>query len=207
MRVSEKSLELNVGAEILNRMRTELGMPKAYLRGLTQREESREGFDFSVQLNPTTRVYAYQFKAPKGQSEDLPYLFTLKREQHSELFRLAVDRPESVFYVFPFYATPQKLQQDVPNLAADTWLLDINTTPTDQIFNGQNSTTVYCERGLARVNPEYKMISVPGVKRLAGVPAKEFAEWYSRFREKGHEEAGRRSSWLSRGLRVAIAPS
>jgi len=39
-------------------------MPKAYLRGLTQREEKQEGVDFFVQLNPATRIFALQFKAP-----------------------------------------------------------------------------------------------------------------------------------------------
>ena len=40
MKVSEKSLELNVGAELLALLRGPWGMPKAYLWGLTQREES-----------------------------------------------------------------------------------------------------------------------------------------------------------------------
>ena len=46
MKVSEKSLELNVGAELLAMMRGPWGMPKAYLRGLTQREEKQQGVDF-----------------------------------------------------------------------------------------------------------------------------------------------------------------
>ncbi len=45
MRVSEKSLELNLGAELLDLIRNQWGMPKAYLRGLTQKEEGREGIN------------------------------------------------------------------------------------------------------------------------------------------------------------------
>jgi hypothetical protein len=39
MKISEKSLEVNVGAEVLYLLREAWGMPKAYLRGLTQGEE------------------------------------------------------------------------------------------------------------------------------------------------------------------------
>jgi hypothetical protein len=64
LKVSEKSLELNVGAELLGLLRGSWGMPKAYLRGFTQLEEKQEGVDFFVQLNPATRMFAFQFKAP-----------------------------------------------------------------------------------------------------------------------------------------------
>lgn len=46
MEMSEKSLELNVGAEMLGLLRGPWGMPKGYLRGLTQREEKQERVDF-----------------------------------------------------------------------------------------------------------------------------------------------------------------
>jgi len=71
MKVSEKSLELNIGAEILNILRTK--MPKAYLRGLTQAEENKEGPDFFAQLNANVRLFAFQFKAPHGEKESSPY--------------------------------------------------------------------------------------------------------------------------------------
>ena len=66
VKVSEKSLELNVGAELLDMLRGRLGMHKAFLRGLTQTEERQEGVDFFVELSPATRIFAFQFKAPKG---------------------------------------------------------------------------------------------------------------------------------------------
>jgi hypothetical protein len=93
MKVSEKSLELNVGAEILSFMRNQSGMPKAYLRGLTQGEERQEGADFFVELDPATKIFALQIKRPKGQFELAPYTYTLKKEQHIELFRLAQAAP------------------------------------------------------------------------------------------------------------------
>ncbi len=82
MQVTEKSLELNVGAELLGLVRGTWGVPKAYRTGLTQQEEKQEGVDFFVQLNPATRLFAFQFKAPKGKAEASPYRHTLVREQH-----------------------------------------------------------------------------------------------------------------------------
>ena len=67
-KVSEKSLELNIGSELLDLIRWRWRMPKAYLRGLTQQaEERREGVDFFTEMSPATRIFAFQFKAPKGQ--------------------------------------------------------------------------------------------------------------------------------------------
>jgi hypothetical protein len=64
MQVSEKTLELNVGAELLDQFRNGLGMTKAYLRGLTQREEKQEGVDFILRLGPQARFFAFQFIWP-----------------------------------------------------------------------------------------------------------------------------------------------
>jgi len=98
MKVSEKSLELNVGAELLGLLRNGWGMSKAYLRGLTQRQESQEGADFFVQLDPVTRLFGFQFKAPRGLADARPYQYTLMRDQHDLLFQLGQLSPGSVFY-------------------------------------------------------------------------------------------------------------
>ena len=127
MRVSEKSLELNVGAEVLMLLRGPWGMRKAYLRGLTQREEHQEGVDFIAQLGPRTRIFAFQFKAPKGRREGEPYRFTIQRRQHEKLSELAGGYTGNVFYVLPYYVSPDKLQDDVPNLLSDTWLLEVGS--------------------------------------------------------------------------------
>ena len=133
MKVSEKSLELNVGAELVSRLRGPVNMPKAYLRGLTQREESRSGVDFFARLPHSRRVFAFQFKAPRGPSDDPPYRFTLSRAQHGLLYALAQQDPDGVHYVFSFYVSAQKSVRDVPNLAQDTWLLPWMFPPSFQV--------------------------------------------------------------------------
>lgn len=208
MKVSEKSLELNVGAELLGLLRGQWGMPKAYLRGLTQREEKQEGVDFFAQLSSTAQLFAFQFKAPNGQQDAMPYRYTLVSEQHDLLYTLAADWPDSVFYVLPFYVTHKKLRQDVPTLIQDTWLLSIAQMPTAQVFGGQSTKTIRCAPGTAVVNPEYPLqrLTHMRISKRAGVPAKQFAKWYVHLRkaDTAADRKKRVSPWLVRGLRVAI---
>jgi hypothetical protein len=210
MKISEKSLELNVGAELLNLMRGPWGMPKAYLRGLTQREERQQGVDFFVQLNPSTRIFAFQFKAPKGRDDGAPYRYTLVREQHDLLHALAQEFPDAVFYVLPFYVTHPKLQNDVPNLMSDTWFLSIASMATQQVFGAKKTKVIRCQAGSAVVNPEYHLERPSDLKVLpvtAGVPSRNFAAWYIQLRKSDIKTADRKkptSPWLVRGLRVAI---
>jgi len=209
LKVSEKSLELNVGAELLALLRGSWGAPKAYLRGLTQREEKQEGVDFFVELDPATRVFAFQFKAPKGGVDVAPYRYTLRRPQHELLYDLAQFSPSSVFYVFPYYVTAAKLHRDVPDLVKDTWLLDVDQMPPAAVFGAAATKTIRCDGGLAVVNPEYEMRPLREMSPPHGVSAPRFASWYSRFREvAGHavdRQTRRRDPWLARGLRVVIA--
>ena len=222
MKVSEKSLELNLAAELLPLLRKRPGMRKAYLRGLTQEEENQEGVDFFVQLNPASRLFAFQFKAPRGKTESTPYRYTLLRYQHEPLVDLAKS-PGNVFYVFPFYVTTTKLQKDVPKLANDTWIADLNSMPTASVFGSSyKSRTIKCKSGKAEINPEYELQRLSEVSgtESQGIAAPTFAQWYEQhlvFREKRgrptnrsrgddlHERL-RRNPWLVRGLRVVIVP-
>jgi hypothetical protein len=216
MRVSEKSLELNVGAELLWLMRNGWGLTKAYLRGLTQKEEAAEGVDFFVQLNPATRLFAFQFKAPRGPAEGEPYRYRLETEQHDLLYQLAQSAPGSVFYVFPYYVTPAKLQVKVPFLLQDTWLLPIEQMPTLAVFGGQATKIVRCQGGVARVNPEYRLHNLADLERqpsaatgesgLRGLSPQVFADWYAHHRVVGRGQGKRRNPWLVRGLRIVLVP-
>ena len=210
MKVSEKSLELNVGAELLHLLRCRWGMSKAYLRGLTQREEHDEGVDFFAELPSSSRIFAFQFKAPKGRwGERTPYRFTIQRQQHDKLSALAANWPAGVHYVLPFYVTPAKLQCDVPHLLRDTWFLRVAGMPTSKLF-GQNQTkTLRCQPGLASINPNYELVSASQVElsRDAGIPVRQFAEWYAELRYPSDEldrRSSGRSPWLVRGMRVAV---
>lgn len=219
MKVSEKSLELNVGAELLALLRGRWGMPKAYLRGLTQREESRKGADFCAELAPGTRIYAFQFKAPTGHHEGTPYKFRIQRPQHEKLSELAKESTGNVFYVLPYYLFSAKLQSDVPNLLSDTWFLDLESMSGMDLFGTKKSTTVHCEQGRAYINPDYVLRRVEDLEPGEGIQVEEFAGWYEGLRKEDDVEmrrgkpkesderisrGRRKDSWLVRGLRVAI---
>ena len=205
------------------------GMPKAYLRGLTQREENQEGVDFLAQLTPATRIFAFQFKAPKGPQDGEPYRFTIQRRQHEKLSALAGGSTGNVFYVLPYYVLPAKLQRCVPRLLRDTWFLPVGSMRGTDPFGTYQTRTVRCERGLASINPEYLLRGVEELEPGDGIPVRRFAEWYaglhiesdeaispephgdSRLAPGLHTESDevinpkpRRNPWLVRGLRVAI---
>lgn len=204
MKVSEKTLELNVGAELLALLR---GMRKAYLRGLTQREESREGVDFFAQLTPGSKIFAFQFKAPRGPREGVPYRFTNRRRKHEKLSALAGRSPGNVFYVLPYYVRPAKLQSYVPNLLRDTWFLPVGSMRGTDPFGEHETRTVRCKRGLASINPDYELRGAEELEPGRGIPAEVFANWYSAMHtQTGEEEirGKRKDPWLVRGLRVVI---
>ena len=210
MKISEKSLELNVGAELLNVLRRRWGMRKAYLRGLTQREEHDEGVDFFAEMPSSTRIFAFQFKAPKGRWGDrTPYRFTIQRQQHDKLSALASGWPGGVYYVLPFYVSPAKMQHDLPDLLRDTWFLPVATMPGSSLFGPRKTKTVRCRQGVASVNPDYQLLSASQIapSRDAGIPVRVFADWYADLHpgSDGSVRARpRRSPWLVRGQRVAI---
>lgn len=212
MKVSEKTLELNIGAELLQRLRRQPGLQKTYLRGLTQAEERSEGVDFFAQLDPKSRLFAFQFKAPKGRVESLPYRYTVVDYQHHALYALAQMHPGSVFYVFPFFVTPSKVHSFSPTLLSQTWFADIAEIDTAAVFRGARSRTIQCVAGHAYVNPEYSLRH--GLELLldadSGIRPAAFAEWYRRFRlmsadDTNDEGIGRRNPWLARALRLAVA--
>lgn len=215
MRVSEKSLELNVGAELLAFMRNSWNMPKAYLRGLTQREESREGVDFFVQMPTNYRIFAFQFKRPGGFREPRSpivnprYKFTLNCKQHANLHDLAQVQPNAVFYVFPFYYGVQELEDGIPRLSQDTWLLPVNNLDVCTVFSGQKSKTVHCERGVAHINPAFDMMRLDrlGLSWDDGIQPEEFAVWHKKLHLSDLQPntlARPRNPHIVRGLRLTI---
>ena len=128
--VSEKSLELNVCAEMLQHIRTWPGCEKALWLGLTQRQERRTGLDELIRNVGPGFLLMLQFKAPWPSSlVDTLYKFSINERQHEALERLSVQNPEAVYYVFPLYSKWIKADQYAPDLAQDTWLVPVSSIP------------------------------------------------------------------------------
>ena len=126
--VSEKSLELNVCAEMLQDLRDYPNYRKALWVGLTQREERQQGLDERIR-NTGDLALMLQFKSPWATYYgDNFYKFSINKKQHEALERLG--HPEAVFYVFPLYSRWCKADMHAPSLLQDTWLLPVSCIPS-----------------------------------------------------------------------------
>lgn len=126
LRVSEKTLELNVCAETLIQIRSYPGCSRAFWIGMKQSQEAKNGLDELIHNLPISMHLALQFKAPKSEPRDqLPYRYTINDRQNSSLLRLAMNRPEAVYYVLAHYNTFTRMRLNSPNLLRDTYLLKV----------------------------------------------------------------------------------
>lgn len=136
--VSEKTLELNVCAEMLQHIRSHPPFRKASWHGLTQREERQEGLDAKIKNTPGVALML-QFKSPWVTSRvDEVYKFTINKKQHKAMESLR--RPGAVHYVFPLYSKWWKVYKDTPDILQDTWLVPVKCIPSKCL--AKDSTTI-----------------------------------------------------------------
>ena len=151
--VSEKSLELNVCAEMLQSLRSYWRYRKALWIGLTQREERQQGLDTRVH-NVDALALMLQFKSPWATyyDEDF-YKFSINKRQHEALEQLR--SPEAVFYAFPLYNRWWKADSHAPDLLQDTWLLPAVCIPSGALVR-ESTPIAVTRRGRSQV----KVLSV-----------------------------------------------
>ncbi len=126
LRVSEKTLELNICAEVLEVIRRSPGCAGAFWIGMKQDQEAKLGLDELIQNIPAGMHLAFQFKAPRPEPRDhIPYRFTISDRQNGNLLRLARNHPDAVYYMLPHYNTFTKMRRDSPTLLRDSWLLRV----------------------------------------------------------------------------------
>lgn len=124
--VSEKTLELNICAEILSLIRSSPNCRAAFWIGMKQDQEARNGLDELISKLPNGMHLALQFKAPRSRPPNqMPYRFTINDRQNGNLLRLATRRPDAVYYVFPHYNTFIKMHSHSPVLLSDTYFLRV----------------------------------------------------------------------------------
>ena len=145
--VSEKSLELNICTEMLQKLRGHPPWQKSSWVGLTQRQEREEGLDAKIQNAPGIALML-QFKSPWATSSvDQVCTFSINKTQHQALERLGC--PEAVHYVFPLYSKWWKVDKDAPNLLQDTWLVPASCIPSSRLVRESTPIRV---RKLANAN-------------------------------------------------------
>lgn len=125
MKLSEKTLELNICAQVSETVLNHCYCASRPLWfGLTQKQEARAGFDACTRLGG--RLLVFQFKASNRVLQNGARRFLLPHDQLVSLQRLAKHRSSrrSVFVAFPLVGTTAELQHS-PNLLDETWLLDV----------------------------------------------------------------------------------
>ena len=122
--ISEKTLELNVTAELLQVIRSWPGCAGAYWVGMKQDQETRNGLDELIRNAPDFCLML-QFKSPWRDPVVDPFRFEIKELQLNRLRLLSNLYPEAVYYVFPKYNRHAKIRATAPNLLHDTWFLRV----------------------------------------------------------------------------------
>ena len=220
--VSEKSLELNVCAELLQYIRSWRGCQKALWLGLTQRQERRTGLDELIRNVGDGFSLMLQFKAPWPTSVvDNLYKFSINERQHGALEQLASQYPRAVYYVFPLYSQWIKADQHAPDLAQDTWLVPVSSMPLAMLksqstprsgrhrvdierINSQISVTANSPQVIGEViNAREYFVERGRMESLSvgpvGVPSGQLREWIDHWDEQSF-------SLRFRGLNALYVP-
>lgn len=120
MKLYEKTLELNIGAEILNLLRTTY--PKSYISSIPPQIESSLGYDEEVKH---WNSFLLQYKKAK---EDEPwYTFIINKKQHKDMLEVIKNQKKCAFYVLPLYnsSSEKEISKISPNLLIDTLFIDV----------------------------------------------------------------------------------
>lgn len=132
--VSEKTLEMNINAEILAWIRRLRGCEQAFIVGMKQSQEARNGIDSLLSNVPKGRHLLLQYKAPHAlPAGGNPYKFSLSARQYANLARMASLKPRAVFYVLPHLNQVADLRASSPDFLSATWFLSVNDLLTQHV--------------------------------------------------------------------------
>jgi hypothetical protein len=121
MKLSEKTLELNICAQVSQH----LGSASRVLWfGLTQKQEARAGFDACTKLGG--RLLIFQFKASNRVLKSKERVFLAPHSQLIALRKRAGSHRRSLFYAFPLVGNTGELKAN-PDLLSQTWLVDVTS--------------------------------------------------------------------------------
>lgn len=167
-RVSEKTLELNICAEILQCIRGMPGCQRAFWIGMKQRQEAKLGIDELISSVPAGLHLALQFKAPSPEPPNqIPYRFTINDRQNGSLLKLASSWPDAVYYIFPHYNTFTRMRLHSPTLLRDTWVLKVDNLrgmPRSTNSMGTHVVTSYPPNAIVLSQPiELEIASIGNV--------------------------------------------
>lgn len=167
-RLNEKTLEINVCAELTNYFRL-FGFQSVW-RGLSQHEEKRWGFDGATQL-PNGRLIFFQWKASKGISQrGGGYKFMLDDEQMKRLVRLAKRYPQAVYYGLPQVADWGDFRKQGFHALPETRFLEVGQLQGHPSLGqqGSHTATIINNGSQVRVTSKPKEYSALRIDTLFG---------------------------------------
>lgn len=128
MRISEKTLEVTICAQLSARMQLAAIVPRGPMWrqplwfGLTQRQERQAGFDVATRLG--RRVVLLQFKAGR-ELRDGRIRFAADHAQLENLIRQVWGRRREVLYVLPAVTRTRSVPRGGEWIVDRTWVMDV----------------------------------------------------------------------------------
>lgn len=180
MKLSEKTLELNICAQVSSHLR---GRAKPFWFGLTQKQEAKAGFDACTKLNG--RLLIFQFKASNNVLKNGDRKFLAPHYQMSALSRVAGSMARSVFYAFPLVGNTLEIKRN-PDLLAQTELLDVcrlaaigQPTKKDGMLRLNGCHNIYVRKGSATIHSDPVETSLLSMKEFVseGFPGSDGFQW------------------------------
>lgn len=167
MKLSEKTLELNICAQVSQC----LGQRNRVLWfGLTQKQEARAGFDACTKLGG--RLIVFQFKASSRVLKSSERVFLAPHDQLMALQKHVGSHRRSVFYAFPLVGNTSELKAN-SDLLSQTWLVDVASlskvgppTKSDGSFRKNNCHNVYVTPGNAEFHSDPVAVKASNLRVL-----------------------------------------
>lgn len=156
MRLSEKTLELNICAQVSAHLK---GRQNVFWFGLTQKQEAKAGFDACTKLGG--RLLIFHFKASNNVlKKNSKRKFITPHEQLNALRKSAQNSMRSVFYALPNIGNTTEMYKN-PDLLSQTWLLDVASlshlgqpTKADGTMRKNGCHNMYLEPGQVEIHSD-----------------------------------------------------
>jgi hypothetical protein len=122
MRISEKTFELNICAQINQNLKKRI-----LWFGLTQTQEAEAGFDAAFRLGG--KILMFQFKASNNTLSSGARRFQLEHEQLQNLINRVKGYRRCIYYIFPLIGDTHELNIHKGDYFNTSYALDVSTLP------------------------------------------------------------------------------
>ncbi|GBC73270.1 hypothetical protein HRbin04_00667 [archaeon HR04] len=172
--LNEKTLELNISAEILGICRRQ--DPRAFMFGTTLKQEGKQGYGYDSivlgRLQQSWRTAAFQFKrALQRKPFSNVYVFQInnnvRHDQHLILYNMCGGKHLTALYVLPLYITLNDVRSAAPNLLNNTLFADAADIPPQWIDRTPHTLLVYPQRLQGIILSERKEIKLITIEYIA----------------------------------------